>query len=200
MARVLALASRRMNVCVSNRENVCVVALSVGFIIRAIEPRGKRTLSLAPLALPTTSKSRTKMFVETLAPGSRHTRVVADSKAKPRPTLLPSNNLHGPRQTSGRPHRQEWEDRGRGRLSRRKRSTLKRSGSKRLRRAGEHCRVRESRQRATLRTKQCRLSGSAPRQQRTSHKKNWSVRRRVMLPPFGRDANDSGRRSAMACG
>ena len=48
----------------------------------------------------TMSRSRTKMFVETLAPASQHTRAAADSNAKPRLPNLPSNNLHGDGQGS----------------------------------------------------------------------------------------------------
>ena len=80
------------------------------------------------------SKSRTNRLVETRAPASRHTLTAALSTEKPRLASTPALEHAArwwPRTSSGRPHRQVREDRGKGSHKRRRRSTRKSWGGKR---------------------------------------------------------------------
>ena len=74
------------------------------------------------------SNSRRRTFVVTLPPASRHTLASTLSRANPLLPRIPARAQAArwwPNWSSGRPHRQECTDRGRGNWRRRKRRTRK---------------------------------------------------------------------------
>ena len=74
------------------------------------------------------SKSRRKTLTDTRAPASRRTRAAAVSNENPREPKTPALGHAArwwPKTSSGRPHRQVREDRGRGSHRRRKSNTRK---------------------------------------------------------------------------